>query len=113
MRWATGALGQVRWCLSDQERSAEFTILGRLAAELEYEALHLLERGASGAGPAHRGGDCRGGSGFLEEILTDSRWRAPAIRSDMTDELRHCDPGSGHSRAADESKAHFSRVEGA
>lgn len=45
VRWAIGALNQARRHLSGQERSVELAILGRLAAEVEYEILHLLERG--------------------------------------------------------------------
>lgn len=45
VRWAIGALNQARRHLSGQERSVELAILGRLAAEVEYEILYLLERG--------------------------------------------------------------------
>ena len=45
VRWAIGALNQARRHLSGQERSVELAILGRLAAEVEYEILSLLERG--------------------------------------------------------------------
>lgn len=67
-------------------------------------------RGASGAGPVYRGGDRRGGSGFLR-YPRDSRWRFPA-QSATTDEPRRSDPlrgapGSGRRQAADESNAHF------
>jgi aminoglycoside phosphotransferase (APT) family kinase protein len=44
VKWATGALTQSRRHLSGQERSVELAILGRLAAEMEYELLDLLER---------------------------------------------------------------------
>ena len=43
VKWATGALTQSRRHLSGQERSVELAVLGRLAAEMEYELLHLLE----------------------------------------------------------------------
>lgn len=45
VRWAIGALNQARRHLSGQERSVELAILGRLAAEVEYEILDLIERG--------------------------------------------------------------------
>ncbi len=44
LKWAIGALTQSRRHLSGQERSVELAVLGRLAAEVEYELLHLLER---------------------------------------------------------------------
>jgi len=44
VKWATGALTQSRRHLNAQERSVELAILGRLAAEMEYELLDLLER---------------------------------------------------------------------
>jgi len=43
VKWATGALTQSRRHLNGQERSVELAVLGRLAAEMEYELLHLLE----------------------------------------------------------------------
>ena len=45
VRWAIGSLNQAKRHLSGQERSVELAILGRLAAEVEYEILFLLERG--------------------------------------------------------------------
>ena len=45
VRWAIGALNQARRHLSGQERSVELAVLGRLASEVEYEILSLLERG--------------------------------------------------------------------
>ena len=44
VKWATGALTQSRRHLTGQERSVELAVLGRLAAEMEYELLDLLER---------------------------------------------------------------------
>jgi aminoglycoside phosphotransferase (APT) family kinase protein len=44
VKWAVGALTQSRRHLRGQERSVELAVLGRLAAEMEYELLHLLER---------------------------------------------------------------------
>lgn len=46
VRWAIGALNQARRHLSGQERSVELAVLGRLASEVEYEVLYLLERGS-------------------------------------------------------------------
>ncbi|MBA3329902.1 MAG: phosphotransferase family protein [Actinobacteria bacterium] len=46
VKWAVGALTQSRRHLSGQERSVELAVLGRLAAEMEYELLHLIERSA-------------------------------------------------------------------
>ena len=43
VKWATGALTQSRRHLKREERSVELAVLGRLAAEMEYELLHLLE----------------------------------------------------------------------
>ena len=45
-KWAIGALTQSRRHLSGQERSVELAVLGRLAAEMEYELLDLLARAA-------------------------------------------------------------------
>lgn len=45
-KWAIGALTQARRHLRGEERSVELAILGRLAAEMEYELLHLIERAA-------------------------------------------------------------------
>jgi len=39
-----GALKQARRHLRGEERSVELAVLGRLASEMEYEVLHLLER---------------------------------------------------------------------
>ena len=44
VKWATGALTQSRRHLNGQERSVELAVLGRLAAEMEYELLDLMER---------------------------------------------------------------------
>lgn len=43
VKWATGALTQSRRHLSGVDRSVELAVLGRLAAEMEYELLHLIE----------------------------------------------------------------------
>jgi len=43
-KWAIGALRQGRRHLRGEDRSVEFAILGRLAAEMEYEVLDLLRR---------------------------------------------------------------------
>jgi aminoglycoside phosphotransferase (APT) family kinase protein len=45
-KWAIGALTQARRHLRGAERSVELAILGRLAAEMEYELLDLIERAA-------------------------------------------------------------------
>lgn len=42
VRWAIGALAQSVRHVSGAERSVELAVLGRLAAEVEYEVLHLL-----------------------------------------------------------------------
>jgi aminoglycoside phosphotransferase (APT) family kinase protein len=44
--WAIGCLTQSRRHLSGLDRSVEYAVLGRLAAEVEYEILHLLEQAA-------------------------------------------------------------------
>ena len=44
LKWAIGALTQSRRHLSGQQRSVELAVLGRLAAEMEFELLHLLQR---------------------------------------------------------------------
>jgi aminoglycoside phosphotransferase (APT) family kinase protein len=44
VKWAVGSLTQSRRHLSGEERSVELAVLGRLAAEMEYELLDLLER---------------------------------------------------------------------
>ena len=43
-KWAIGALTQARRHLRNEERSVELAILGRLAAEMEYELLDLIEK---------------------------------------------------------------------
>jgi aminoglycoside phosphotransferase (APT) family kinase protein len=45
-KWAIGALGQTRRHLSGEDRDIEYAILGRLAAEMEYELLDLIARAA-------------------------------------------------------------------
>ncbi|MGZ8688740.1 MAG: phosphotransferase family protein [Gaiellaceae bacterium] len=45
-KWAIGSLTQARRHLRGEERSVELAILGRLAAEKEYELLDLIERAA-------------------------------------------------------------------
>jgi aminoglycoside phosphotransferase (APT) family kinase protein len=45
-KWAIGALGQTRRHLSGEGRDVEYAILGRLAAEMEYELLDLIEKAA-------------------------------------------------------------------
>ena len=44
VKWATGCLTQCRRHLSGVDRSVEYAVLGRMAAEMEYELLHLIER---------------------------------------------------------------------
>ena len=46
VRWAIGSLNQAKRHLSGQERSVELAVIGRLASEVEYEILSLLERGS-------------------------------------------------------------------
>jgi aminoglycoside phosphotransferase (APT) family kinase protein len=43
-KWATGCLTQSRRHLRGQDRSVEYAVLGRMAAEMEYELLDLIER---------------------------------------------------------------------
>ena len=43
VKWAIGCLTQSRRHLNGQERSVEYAVLGRLAAEMEYELLDLIE----------------------------------------------------------------------
>jgi aminoglycoside phosphotransferase (APT) family kinase protein len=45
-KWAVGSLTQARRHLRGEERSVELAILGRLAAEMEYELLDLIEKAA-------------------------------------------------------------------
>ena len=42
--WAIGCLTQSRRHLNGQDRSVEYAVLGRMAAEMEYELLDLIER---------------------------------------------------------------------
>ena len=44
VKWATGALTQSRRHLGGLDRSIELAVLGRLAAEMEYELLDLIEK---------------------------------------------------------------------
>lgn len=46
VKWAIGCLTQARRHLSGKERSVELASLGRLAAEVEYEIVDLVQRGA-------------------------------------------------------------------
>jgi aminoglycoside phosphotransferase (APT) family kinase protein len=46
VKWATGCLTQSRRHLRGQDRSVEYAVLGRMAAEIEYELLDLIERAA-------------------------------------------------------------------
>jgi len=47
VKWAIGSLTQAQRHLSGRERSVELAVLGRLAAEMEYELLDLIERAAT------------------------------------------------------------------
>jgi aminoglycoside phosphotransferase (APT) family kinase protein len=44
VKWATGCLTQCRRHLTGLDRSVEYAVLGRMAAEMEYELLDLIER---------------------------------------------------------------------
>ena len=46
VKWAIGCLTQCRRHLNGQDRSVEYAVLGRMAAEMEYELLDLIERAA-------------------------------------------------------------------
>jgi aminoglycoside phosphotransferase (APT) family kinase protein len=46
VKWAIGCLTQCRRHLNGEERSVEYAVLGRLAAEMEYELLDLIEKAA-------------------------------------------------------------------
>jgi aminoglycoside phosphotransferase (APT) family kinase protein len=46
VKWAVGCLTQSRRHLNGQDRSVEYAVLGRMAAEMEYELLDLIERAA-------------------------------------------------------------------
>ncbi len=43
VKWAIGCLTQARRHLDGRDRSVEFAVLGRIAAEMEYELLDLIE----------------------------------------------------------------------
>jgi aminoglycoside phosphotransferase (APT) family kinase protein len=43
VKWATGCLTQCRRHLTGVDRSVEYAVLGRMAAEMEYELLDLLD----------------------------------------------------------------------
>ena len=43
-KWAVGCLTQARRHLRGEDRSVEYAVLGRMAAEMEYELLDLIER---------------------------------------------------------------------
>jgi aminoglycoside phosphotransferase (APT) family kinase protein len=43
-KWAVGCLTQARRHLNALDRSIELAVLGRIAAEMEYELLHLIQR---------------------------------------------------------------------
>jgi hypothetical protein len=42
-KWAIGCLTQSRRHLNGLDRSVELAVLGRMAAEMEYELLNLIE----------------------------------------------------------------------
>jgi aminoglycoside phosphotransferase (APT) family kinase protein len=42
VKWAVGCLTQCRRHLNGLDRSVEYAVLGRMAAEMEYELLHLI-----------------------------------------------------------------------
>jgi aminoglycoside phosphotransferase (APT) family kinase protein len=44
VKWAVGCLTQCRRHLRGEDRSVEYAVLGRMAAEMEYELLDLIER---------------------------------------------------------------------
>jgi aminoglycoside phosphotransferase (APT) family kinase protein len=44
VKWAIGCLTQSRRHLNGQDRSVEYAVLGRMAAEMEYELLDLISR---------------------------------------------------------------------
>jgi aminoglycoside phosphotransferase (APT) family kinase protein len=44
VKWAVGCLTQCRRHLTGVDRSVEYAVLGRMAAEMEYELLDLIER---------------------------------------------------------------------
>ena len=46
VKWAIGCLTQSRRHLNGQDRSVEYAVLGRMAAEMEYELLDLIEHAA-------------------------------------------------------------------
>ena len=46
VKWAIGCLTQSRRHLNGQDRSVEYAVLGRMAPEMEYELLDLIERAA-------------------------------------------------------------------
>jgi aminoglycoside phosphotransferase (APT) family kinase protein len=48
-KWAVGALTQSRRHLGGLDRSVELAVLGRIAAEMEYELLDLIERAQAAA----------------------------------------------------------------
>jgi aminoglycoside phosphotransferase (APT) family kinase protein len=46
VKWAIGCLTQSRRHLNGQDRSVEYAVLGRMAAEMEYELLDLIDHAA-------------------------------------------------------------------
>ena len=44
VKWGTGCLTQSRRHLNGQDRSVEYAVLGRMAAEMEYELIDLIDR---------------------------------------------------------------------
>jgi aminoglycoside phosphotransferase (APT) family kinase protein len=44
VKWGVGCLTQCRRHLTGQDRSVEYAVLGRMAAEMEYELLDLIQR---------------------------------------------------------------------
>jgi aminoglycoside phosphotransferase (APT) family kinase protein len=56
VKWATGCLTQSRRHLTGLDRSVEYAVLGRMAAEMEYELLHLIGKASLATPPSGRAG---------------------------------------------------------
>ncbi len=76
VKWATGCLTQCRRHLTGLDRSVEYAVLGRMAAEMEYELLDLIERAHER--PADRAELVEAVEEFLADEVLPTPRRPPA-----------------------------------
>jgi aminoglycoside phosphotransferase (APT) family kinase protein len=94
VKWATGCLTQSRRHFNGQERSVELAVLGRLAAEMEYELLDLIDpshprRPAAPAGqsPAPHREKPAASARFVQHDRPTPQELAEAVREFLQEEI--------------------------